>query len=358
MRAPYVETEYLVGDLQLFKTNAMLLTVAQPDHLLMADPGRLWQALSAAPRPALSLVATVMFNPYISKWTPVVLEAITGIGQGAGPDGPQHPLDRSTLRVSVAGIAIDKATDRPVSGAVLTLDGRDETATSDYRGFFYLLNLPPGKYQAHVRHWRYKEHVEEITAPPPGQANQLKPMEVKFVAPADKDITQVVSTRDAEQRNARGMQEKEREATVSLAGRLYFQRAKEQDEAQGTKTRTAERGPLPAANIVVRCGDSRTTTNSEGIYCFFDLKPDAKKIVAEVPGLGDETVWTWKTGFEGNVIPTKVLDTLPVLEEVEAHRKRERDEIKNREAARKTRENAENASAVKPPGEKSRSAKN
>ena len=55
-------------------------------------------------QPGMPLVVTASFDPFETKWTKVVRELLSSIGQGGAPDGPNRQLGVSSLRASAAGI--------------------------------------------------------------------------------------------------------------------------------------------------------------------------------------------------------------------------------------------------------------
>lgn len=121
----------------------------------------------------LGLVVTAMFNPFETKLVKMVREAIVGIGVGTPPQGPDRPLDLKTTRVSAAGIVTRGEDDLPEPEVVVSVAGREERTTTDERGFFCLLNLPPGKHT--LSFWKRGLKVKEVAvnAPPPGRPDLL-----------------------------------------------------------------------------------------------------------------------------------------------------------------------------------------
>ena len=265
LRSQDVPREYLRGVLE---EQGVMLTVAQPDHLANADPPALWQALGGRMRTALSLVVTAQFNPYETRWTKVVREMVIGVGQGTPPHGPQRPLDVSSIRVSAAGVVLDQGAETPLPGARVTVEGCPGEATTDVRGFFSLLNLPPGPQTLRVRCAGYQGREMEVVTPPPGHPEQLDPCVITLHPLGDGERALETATRAAAARSLPG---------VADAGRLYH--------ASLSGLLRREDG-LPAAYVTVQAGGKRTTTDADGVYCFLDLPPGPHTVTADLPGVG------------------------------------------------------------------------
>ena len=272
LRNPAVPENFLAGVLEGRGPNALPLSIAQPDHTLYADPPALWQSLGGKLRPALSLLTTASFDPFETRWTRVVREAIIGLGLGTPPDGPRRPLDMTEIRVSAAGVVTDGAGETPLANVAVSVDGRDETALTDERGFFSILNLPPGPHTLKFRKRGYQGQEARSVAPPPGQPNQLQPAVVALLALGDGERAQEAAALADEAANAPALVEMGRVYRVSLSGTLRH--------ADGR----------PAAFVPVRVGRQHTTTDADGVYCFFDLPPGDHTVVADVPGQGETEV--------------------------------------------------------------------
>jgi hypothetical protein len=97
---------------------------------LPADPPALWQALGGRLRPALSLVATAPFDPFETKWTKAVRQALVGCSPGASSRAPGRPLHLSGVQVSTAGVVVDQESEQVLPSVAVTIDGREETTTT------------------------------------------------------------------------------------------------------------------------------------------------------------------------------------------------------------------------------------
>jgi len=265
LRSQDVPGEFLRGVLE---EQGVTLAVAQPDHLASADPPALWQALGGRMRTALSLVVTAQFNPYETRWTKVVREMVIGVGLGTPPHGPQRPLDMSSIRVSAAGVVLDQAEETPLPGARVAVEGCPGEATTDARGFFSLLNLPPGPQTLRVHHAGHQSREIKVVAPALGHPEQLDPCVISLHPLGDDERALDAATQSATARSLPGFAD---------AGRLYHA------SLSGLLRREDGR---PAAYVSVQAGGKQTTTDADGIYCFFDLPPGPHTVTADLPGVG------------------------------------------------------------------------
>ncbi|MDQ2687027.1 MAG: Pvc16 family protein [Armatimonadota bacterium] len=272
LRNSAVPEKFLTGVLEGRGPNALPLSVAQPDHSAYNDPPALWQSLGGKLRPALSLLTTASFDPFETRWTRVVREAIIGLGLGTPPDGPRRPLSLSEIRVSAAGVVTDGAGEQPLPNVAVAVEGRDEKAMTDERGFFSILNLPPGPHTLKFRKRGYQSQEVQSVAPPPGQPNQLQPAVVALIALGDEERAQETAELASEAANSPALVEMGRIYRVSLSGTLRH--------ADGR----------PAAFVPVRVGRQHTTTDADGVYCFFELPPGDHTVIADIPGQGETEV--------------------------------------------------------------------
>jgi len=178
----------------------------------------------------------------------------------------------SEVRVSAAGVVTDGDGERPLVGVAVSVDNRDETALTDERGFFSILNLPPGPHILRFRKRGYRSQEARSVAPPPGQPNQLEPAVVALHTLDDTERAKEEAALATEAANAPGLVEMGRTYRVSLSGTLRH--------ADGR----------PAAFVPVRVGRQHTTTDAEGVYCFFELPPGEHAVIADVPGQGEVEV--------------------------------------------------------------------
>lgn len=269
IRNRVVPDKYLSQSLLEENPNALLLSVAQPDHPAHDDQPKLWQSIGAAIRPSLTIVATAKFNPFETKFVKVVREAIYALGQGIHPEGPNRQMDVKSVRLSIAGIVSDKKEDRPLLNTIVTVAGRTEQATTDERGFFHFLNLPPNRYTLQFRKKGYQTVDMETVAPPPGRSDSIEPMDVAMLRLSDVEREKEEKATSQEVLRAPSFIETGRRVTVSLVGTLRF--------PDGT----------PAPFIPVRVGGRTAVTDEDGMYHFTGLTPGEHQIVAEIPGRGE-----------------------------------------------------------------------
>lgn len=260
LRCLAAPAEYLTGTFEGLGPNIVAIAAAQPDRLASADPASLWQALAAKMRPALSLVVTAPFDPFETKWTRLVREAVIAVRSGGEADGPEAPLNLGRLRVSVAGIVVDDSDEAPIAGVGVSVGGLDQRTITDERGFFYFVNLPAGSDRLRLEKGGY--HAQEAQRPvgQAGQPNPLEPLVVRL-----KPMT------DSELANSAGESAKTGQALShqkTLAGVLRY--------ASGQ----------PAAFVPVRAGDRETRTDERGLYVFTDLPAGDIAVTADLPGLG------------------------------------------------------------------------
>ncbi|HVT11596.1 MAG TPA: Pvc16 family protein [Fimbriimonadaceae bacterium] len=267
IRNNVVAEKYLAPSLLEEQPNALLLAVAQPDHAATSDPQKLWQSLGTRIRPTVSLVATAKFNPFETKFVKVVREAIMALGQGVHPEGPDRQMDIRSVRLGAAGIVSDKG--EPLANVTVSIEGREEQTTTDERGFFFFLNLPPARYKFRFDKRAYKPAEMEAVAPPPGRSDTLEPMDVSMTRLTDAEMDQANKTNNQEVLRAPSFIETNRRVTLSLVGTLRFQ--------DGT----------PAAYVPVRIGGRTAVTDEDGVYHFTGLLPGEHQIIAEIPGRGE-----------------------------------------------------------------------
>lgn len=274
LRFPYAPENCLAGSLEGKGPEAVLINVVQPDDVAHGDAHNLWRVLGGSLRPSVSIVVTTEFDPFETRWTRVVREAVLGLGQGVPPHGPRRPLEMGGVRVSAAGVVTTADGQKPVPGATVSVEGRDERATSDSRGFWFILDLPPGPRVLRVKKRGYHEQEVQTVCPPPGRPDQLEPLVVRLEEMSDgqRSVEERVLTEAA--LNAPDLVELDRVYTVSLSGRLRYPDGR------------------PAAYIPLRIGRHHTTSDSEGVYTFHDLPPGDHILIADVPGRGEITVKT------------------------------------------------------------------
>jgi hypothetical protein len=273
LRCLATPVEHLAGALEGKGSNALLLEVAQPDHLANLDPPALWQSLGGKLRPALSLVVTAPFDPFDTKWTRVVREALLGSGPAPTAGMAGAPVPRSAARVSAAGIVLDGDSEAPIEGAAVRVAGRPEETETDERGFFCLMNLPPGAHTLNLWKRGFGRVEHAVEAPSPGRADQVQPTVIALRRLNDADAAAETAARAEEALNSPGLVEADREYHVSLSGRLRF-----------TDGRSAGFIPL-------RVGRQKTRSDGDGVFYFSDLPAGGDRtLFAEVPGRGEVEV--------------------------------------------------------------------
>lgn len=270
-RNSVIPAKYMTEELASDPDQSIQLMAAQADHPAQQDPAALWVALGGRLRPALGLVATGNFNPYETRVTRIVREAVMGIGQGVPPHGPRRPLDIKSARVAAAGVVVgpDGVEMRDVE---VSIKGRSQTMLTDAKGFFYFLDLPAGRATVVVKKAGFKTQEVATTVPPLGRPDQLEPIVVELSGMDDKERLADSQERSIAQWSASGFVEVEREVKVSISGRLAYPDGR------------------PAAFVQVRAGERATTTDGEGFYSFLNLREPPKEIVAEIPGRDPESL--------------------------------------------------------------------
>jgi hypothetical protein len=294
-RNPAAPPAYFGGELEGLGANSVNLAVAQPDGEGGINPASVWQSLGGKARPVLGLVVTAPFDPFETKWTKVVREALLGVGQGTNQDGSRRGMELGGVRVSIAGVVVDGGTSAPISNVQIGIEGRRETAISDEKGFFHFLGIAPGRHTLHFQAIGFEPHQSAVTAPPPGRTDLLEPQIVTLTALPGKPMSSGEISPELAGLAARGIVEVSRLARQSVAGTLLL--------ADGN----------PAAYIPVRVnapgtGTQRTITDGRGAYCFFNLPTGDVEIVAEVPNRGDVAL---KSVPDGPAILTGDLQSLP-----------------------------------------------
>lgn len=264
-----VPDAYLVGTLVGQRMNGVHLSLAQPEHLEIMNPTNLWQALEGELQPGMPLVVTASFDPFETKWTKVVRELLSSVGQGGAPDQPNRQPRISSLRASAAGVITDQRTENRLRRVRVQAVGTDESVESDAEGFFLLLNLTPGPQTLRFERRGYKPLEISTVAPSTGKLDELEPLVVAMIPLSDTEREQEVVRRESDARNA---------LEYGESGRIY----------QSSFTGTLRYGDgRPASRIPVSAGSRQTSTDADGIYCFFDLPPGEHVIRAIVPGKGE-----------------------------------------------------------------------
>lgn len=269
MRHLAVPERFLVGALEGSGPSGVHLALAQPEHLELMNPTSLWQALEGQLQPGLPLVVTASFDPFETRWTKVVRELLSAVGQGGAMDGPNRQPGLSSLRASAAGVVVDGRTERPLPGVTVQAAWSDEAVLTDGDGFFLLLNLPPGPQQLQLELRGYRTQEVTTNVPPTGRLEQMEPLVVGLTVLTQAQQEAETTARETEARN---------QPALAEAGRIY--------QASLTGTLRYEDG-RPAARVPVSAGARQTVTDTDGVYCFFDLPPGEHLIQAVLPGQGE-----------------------------------------------------------------------
>jgi hypothetical protein len=271
LRCLAAPAQYLMGVFEGLGPNIVAIAAAQPDRLVSEDPSSLWQALEAQMRPGLSLMVTAPFDPFETKWTRLVREAVIALRHGDGDGSAGEPLDLGRMRVSVAGLVVDENGEAPLVGVCVTSPGVEAKTMTDPRGFFYFLNLPAGTERFEFEKAGYAPQEANRSQPKPGQPAPWEPMVVKMRAMNDAELASDADRRVSE-RNGPDPNRLRLVRSPAVSGVLRY--------ASGE----------PAAFIPVRAGGQETRTDSRGVYLFADLPAGEYEVVADLPGLGEVSV--------------------------------------------------------------------
>jgi len=172
-----IPDNYLRGSLAGMGSNAILMRAGQQADDDIINALTVWQTFGAKPQPSLSLMVTAPYNPFETKWTKVVRQAVVGVGVGATIDSPGGSMKNLVFDLCVVGIVLDRDSEKPVVGAKVSYLVDDKSAIADDQGIFKLVNLPAGTvnllveapgYQsanidAHVSSGDKKDAIEPVT---------------------------------------------------------------------------------------------------------------------------------------------------------------------------------------------------
>ncbi len=286
LRNPAAPTQYLTGVLIEHGAGSVRLAVAQPEHLEWMNPTNLWQALEGQIQPSLPLVVTASFDPFETKWTKVVRELVSTVGQGGAPDQPNRQAAQTSLRASAAGMAVDARTEQRLAGVAVRAEGTEEAAITDADGFFLLLNLPPGPATLRFEANGYAAREMSVTVPPPGRVEQMEPVVAALTLLTGTEREAWTAARETAARSTPDLAEAGQVYQASVTGTLLFGDGR------------------PAARIAVSAGSQQTITDSSGIYCFFNLPPGEYPIQAALPGQGE-------TEVARHIVPAHKKNSLP-----------------------------------------------
>lgn len=261
LRNPYIPAQYLDGN---FPQMDPLLSVAQEPSASTANTD-LWRALGCSIRPSLSLHVVAPFDPFQSDKVEFVREMIVGLGFLHDRNEAGRPHDVRGLRVSVAGVVFDQDL-VPLPGAVVSVEDRNDTAVCDDRGFFYLVNLPPGSCRLKFHRRGYAAAELQAKASSAGLANEIEPLVVQLIRLSASDELALLSVDQSSP-----LVDVDRTYPVTVAGRLLLQDGR------------------PAAYVPVRLGDQRSVTDETGRYRFHS-REKGDSVWATYPGIGEVAV--------------------------------------------------------------------
>ncbi len=261
------------------------LMIAQPDQAIHKDPSGFWLSHDLGQRPAIGLVLTVSFNPFEAKQVRLVREAVVGLLPATDTHGQAMQRGITATRLSIAGVVMD-AQERPISGALIQLEGGLGQTSSDPDGLFFFLNLIPGPAKVNISAIGHHDASIAVEIPDLGESGNLEPVVVvlKSLVGDDAILAQLpdgVTIEDGKTRLRR------RTRVVSAIGRLLFE------------------PDVPAAYVLVKCGEESTVTDGQG-YFRIDLADDEKSpVVAVVPGRGEVVVPADEPEFDLSAQPAK-----------------------------------------------------
>ncbi|MHB0937054.1 MAG: Pvc16 family protein [Armatimonadota bacterium] len=272
LRCDDVPAEYYQGSLVSQDPGAVTLTVATADHPAHADLTALWRSLGLPVRPAITLVASIKFNPFETRWTRVVREAIVAMQPSADP-AKRGEFVINGQRVSAAGVVTAAGKHLPLPDVNVHVANTEYTVVTDAQGIFFLANLPPGHHRLQLSLHGYHPAEQSILVQPSGRTESLDPL-VIGLEPLTADEWQQSATEAA----GTTLVDAGRHARVTIAGRLTFPDGR------------------PAAYIPLRLGSRKTVTDHAGFYLFSDIPFTHEEIVAELPGCGEIPLQTTKGG--------------------------------------------------------------
>lgn len=258
MRHPYVAAKHLIGSLLPYKEEAMKLSIAQRDHYAHGDGAKVWQATGSTLRPFIGLVVAAMFDPFETRVTKRVREAIFSLGHEPHPEGAKRQMDIHRIRIGAAGMVTSAETGNPVPDVKVSVEGHRESTITDASGVFFFRNLPVGRHKLTFSRSPYKDVTVEAVTPPIGRANEMELMDVKLSGASDE------------------------ERRIGLVSDPLFQIPGA--ELIGT-LRFADGSP--AAYIPIRVNNRTAVTDGDGQYHFTNVPGPIKELIAEIPGKGE-----------------------------------------------------------------------
>ena len=273
LRCDDIPAAYYQGSLASQDSGAVKLTVATADHPAHADLAALWRSLGLPVRPAITLVASVKYDPFETRWTRVVREAILALQPSADP-AKRGEFVINGLHVSAAGVVTAAGRNLPLPDARVHVAQTDLTAVTDARGIFFLTNLPPGRHRLQLSLHGYQAAEQSILVQPSGRPESPDPLVIALEPLTAEDWQQGATAEAA----STALVDAGRHARVTIAGRLTYPDGR------------------PAAYIPLRLGSRKTVTDHAGFYLFSDMPLTHDEIVAELPGCGEIPLQTAKGG--------------------------------------------------------------
>lgn len=180
LRYAAIPDVYLKGLLEGLGSNAVLMRASQEDDVERINAVALWQAFGAKPQPGISLFVTAPYNPFETRWTKVVRQAVLGVGVGVPPQGPGKPIKTLPLSLSVAGMILDHDSEVPVAGARIEAESEHIAVISDDRGVFTMVNLPVGSMSLTVTAAGYDMVTVSAQIPSAERAEHVDPLIVSI----------------------------------------------------------------------------------------------------------------------------------------------------------------------------------
>jgi len=278
LRCDDIPVEYYQGSFAHQAPGVIKLTVATADHPAHGDLAALWRSLGLPVKPAITLVASVKFNPFETRWTQVVREAIVGMHTSADPSKRGEDFTINGLHVSAAGVVVAAGRSLPLRGARVRVTNTELTAVSDERGIFFLTNLPPGAHRLEISLPGFRRSEQTIQVLPSGRPEQMEPLVIGLDPLTAEEWQRDAATETAGLPTGTALVETGRHARITIAGRLTYPDGH------------------PAAYIPLRLGSRKTVTDHAGFYLFSDMPLTNEEIVAELPGCGEITLQTTKGG--------------------------------------------------------------
>ena len=259
-----VPTRYLQGRLEGESVDAVQLTVATSDHASHSDLSNIWRSLGVPVKPAITLVATVTYDPFEPVWTRVVKEALLGLRQGTDPAARRDDVDLNRVSVSAAGIVTDAGGRIPLRDVLVKIKGLSLQTSTDERGFFFFVNVRPGKAVLVFELPGFRQTETAVSVPASGRSEEAESLVVALEPLSAEEMAEMPESA----RPRRELWERDRYVSFTRSGRVVY--------SDGT----------PAAFVPIRIDKRTTVTDASGVYRLADLPKDGQPVFAEIPGRG------------------------------------------------------------------------